>query len=86
MTSVPANIRSFCEKAPFNTDGITVALADLDGEYESIRAGQASESCDFELMDTDEDMASAMQEAARGAVAEIKNIPTGQWFLYDDPK
>lgn len=86
MTSVPTNIRSFCDKAPFNTDSITAALADLDGEYESIRAGEASDPCDFELMETDEDMASAMQEAARDAVAEIKNIPTDQWFLYDDPK
>lgn len=86
MQSVPTSIATLCEKAPFETEHVTSALADLHGEYDAIRAGEASDPCDFELLETDDDMAAAMQEAARDAVAEIRSIETGQWYLYDDPK
>ncbi len=85
IQSVPARIKSFCKNAGFDTDLVISALADLEGEYESINAGEPSEGCDFDLLETDDSMAAALQEASRKAVEEIKKIPLGQWFLYDDP-
>ena len=85
IQSVPAHIKSFCKNADFDTELVISALADLEGEYEAINAGDPSEGCDFDLLETDDSMAAALQEASRKAVEEIKKIPIGQWFLYDDP-
>ena len=86
ISTLPGHIRSFCDNAPFDTEAMLAALADLDGEYEAIRAGEASEPCDFELLETDKDIAAALQQASRGDVEQIRTIDAGQWFLYDDPK
>lgn len=86
IQSLPASIRSMCDKAPFDTKQVVASLADLEGEYESIQAGEASDPCDFELLETDETMALALQEASRDAVKTIRAMPTDQWFLHDDPK
>ena len=85
IQSVPANIRSLCEKAPFETEQVIASLADLEGEYEAIQTGEPSDACDFELLETDDAVALSLQEASRDAVKQIRTIPTGQWFLYDDP-
>ena len=83
--SIPAHIKSFCKKADFDTKVIISALADLEAEYASINAGDPSEGCDFDLLKTDDSMTAVLQEASRKTVDEIKKIPLGQWFLYDDP-
>ena len=83
--SIPAHIKSFCKKADFDTKLVISALADLEAEYESINAGDPSEGCDFDLLETDDSMAAVLQDASRKTVDEIKKIPRGQWFLYDDP-
>jgi len=86
IQSLPASFRSMCDKAPFDTKQVVASLTDLEGEYESIQAGEASDPCDFELLETDETMALALQEASRDAVKTIRAMPTDQWFLHDDPK
>jgi hypothetical protein len=86
MQTVPASIKSLCKKAPFDTDHIESALADLDAEYEAIAENNPSDPCDFELMNTDEAMAAAMQAVSLSAVEDIKKISIDQWFLYDDPR
>jgi hypothetical protein len=85
IKSLPASIRKFCEKAPFETDPLIESLADLEGEYEAIESGEPSDPCDFELLETDESMLASLQAATRDAIEEVKAIATGQWFLYDDP-
>ena len=61
IQSLPASFRSMCDKAPFDTKQVVASLTDLEGEYESIQAGEASDPCDFELLETDETMALALQ-------------------------
>ncbi len=85
INNLPKQIRAFCTAMDFNTTQVTESLADLDGEYQAILAGQASDPCDFELLEVDESMAISMQEAAKEAVARVRAVPVGQWFLYDDP-
>lgn len=86
MSSVPGSVRSLCQKAAFETEQVENSLEELEAEYHAIRAGEPSEPCDFELMDVDEDMALALQEASRDEAQAIRAIPIGQWFLYDDPR
>ena len=85
IQSVPASIKSFCKNAHFDTKLVISALADLEAEYVSINAGDPSDGCDFRLLETDDFMAAVVQEASRKTVDQIKKIPLGQWFLYDDP-
>lgn len=82
---VPAHIKSFCKNAHFDTKPVIRALADLEAEYLSINAGDPSDGCDFGLLETNDFMAAAVQEASRKTVDKIKKIAPGQWFLYDDP-
>ena len=85
MSSVPDSVRKLCQKADFETDQVENSLAELETEYQTIRAGEPSEPCDFALMDVDEDMSLALQSASRDEAKAIRAIPSGQWFLYDDP-
>ena len=86
MQSVPESVKAICTKASFDTEPILSALADLEGEYEAILGGEPSDPCDFELLETDENMALAMQEVSRAGAKKIRAIEAGQWFLYDDPR
>lgn len=86
MDQVQKGIAAFSEAVTFETGDLLESLADLDGEYDAIRAGEGSEPCDFEPIDMDEGIAASLQEASQEAVKQIEAIPLGQWFIYDDPK
>ena len=86
MQSAPTHVRGLCEKVPFDTEVVLASLADVEAEHEAMKAGEPSDPCDFDLVETDQAMVAAMQSATKQAVAEIKSVPIGQWFLYDDPR
>ncbi len=83
--SLPKQIRGFCESMKFETEFVIESLADLEAEWEAIRGNEPSDPCDFEPIEVDENMAASMQEATRDAVAKIKDVELGTWYLYDDP-
>ncbi len=83
--SLPKQITSFCEGMKFDTAFVVESLADLEAEFDAIRSNEPSDPCDFEPIDVDENMAASMQEATRDAVAKIKDVALGSWYLYDDP-
>ena len=56
LTSLPKQIRAFCQKMAFDTEAVTAALADLEGEYQSILANNPSDPCDFDPLEVDESM------------------------------
>ena len=85
MKTVPDHIKSLCENVPFDAAQMVSALADLEAEYDAIRSGEASDPCDFELLETDQSMAAASGKTTAQAIKKIKSIQVGQWFLYDDP-
>jgi len=85
IKSVPTYIKSFCKNADFNAELVISALADLEGEYESISAGDPTEGCDFDFLETDDSMAAALQEVSRKVIGEIKKIALDQWLLYGNP-
>ncbi len=86
IDQVQKGIAAFSQSVKFETEELLESLADLDGEYDAIRAGEGSEPCDFEPIDLDEGIAASLQEASQEAVKQIEAIPLGQWFIYDDPK
>ena len=65
MKTVPDHIKSLCEKAPFDAAQMVSALADLEAEYDAIRSGEASDPCDFELLETDQSMAAHPRKPLR---------------------
>ncbi|MDA0978939.1 MAG: DUF1631 family protein, partial [Proteobacteria bacterium] len=85
MKSLPARVRDLCADSPFDTEQVINSLDDLETEYEAIRAGQPSDPCDFELLESSKAMANALQSASSEAVKAVSKTPVGQWFLYDDP-
>lgn len=83
--NLPKQIRSFCDSMKFETQFVIDSLADLEAEFEAIKSNDPSEPCDFEPLEVDQNMAASMQEATRDAVAKIKEVELGNWYLYDDP-
>lgn len=83
--NLPKQIRTFCENMKFETEFVVESLADLEAEWDAIKGNDPSDPCDFEPIDVDENMAASMQEATRDAVAKIKDVELGSWYLYDDP-
>jgi hypothetical protein len=69
---------------PFDTDYIEACLADIEAEYEAIVDGNPSDACDFELMTTDAKHSENQSALADATLIKIKEIPRGQWYLYDD--
>ncbi len=84
MGSVPQNIRKLCQKASFNTDAVLASLADVEEEYNALRRNTPSDPCDFELLETDQSLAQALQAATPEAVERIRKVQPGEWYLYDD--
>lgn len=84
ITTLSARIRSFCQTLAFDTNAAVDSLADLDGEYEAILAGNASDSCDFDLMEINESMQSAALTIPEHLLREISRLDNHQWFLYDN--
>ncbi|MBL6690352.1 MAG: DUF1631 family protein [Pseudomonadales bacterium] len=83
--NLPKQIRTFCENMKFETGFVVESLADLEAEWDAIKGNDPSDPCDFEPIDVDENMAASMQEATRDAVAKIRDVELGSWYLYDDP-
>lgn len=84
MAELPGRIRKFCNKMHFDTTGVEHCLADLEGEYQSIAAGNPSDPCDFELLDVDPSLAERTVTIAPDILHEIQTLAEGRWFLYDD--
>ena len=60
------------------------ALADLEGEYEAIRAGHPSDPCGFELLDTSDNLVSSALSIPEHLYKQISALEGNQWFLYDN--
>lgn len=84
MDNLPRQFREFCESLCFNTAPFESCMADVEGEYEGIRANTPSDPCDFELIDIDPAMASVDSDVARDTLRTIEQFKEGQWFIYDD--
>ena len=84
ISKLPRQIEAFCERMPFDTRPLEACLADIEAEYEAILAGEPSDTCDFELMSTDVSHSENQSALDEETLQNIKNIPRGQWFLYDD--
>jgi hypothetical protein len=85
IESLPGSIKALCDISPFDTEQMLASLADVEAEWEAILGGDPSDPCDFDLLNTDEGVAAALEEATEDAVKEIHAIDIDQWFLYDDP-
>lgn len=84
ISALPDHIRSFCEKLDFDTSQFEASIADIESEYEAIRAGTPSDPCDFELMEVDSDMSDEDRQVDPEGLKQIEQFNAGQWFLYDD--
>ena len=60
------------------------ALADVEGEYEAIRAGHPSDPCGFELLDTSDNLVSSALSIPEHLYKQISALEGNQWFLYDN--
>jgi len=83
-TTLPAQIRTFCDALAIDTTDIQNSLGDIEAELESILSGEPSDPCDFELLDVDESMLETGQITNEKMIEQIENLKDGQWFLYDD--
>lgn len=84
ISKLPRQIQAFCEKMPFDTNPLEACLADIEAEYEAIIEGNPSDACDFELMTTDAKHTENQSALDDETLLKIKEIPKGQWYLYDD--
>ena len=84
MASLPDHVRTLCNALEFDTTTVVEALADLEGEYESIRAGKPSDACDFELLDTSDSLVSSALSIPEHLYKQIRALEGDQWFLYDN--
>lgn len=84
MSALPAQVQDFCSQLSFDTAPFESCMADVEGEYENIRAGTPSDPCDFELLETDASVAGFDSEVDRRMLRQIEQYKEGQWFLYDD--
>lgn len=84
MATLPGQIRTFCQKMAFDTTQVEACIADVEAEYDQIRAGTASDPCDFELLDVDASMSDGSRNIERDVQKRIEGFKEGQWFLYDD--
>lgn len=84
MATLPDHIKSLCERLDFDTSHFEESIADIESEYEAIRAGTPSDPCDFELMEVDSAMTEDNRQIDPDALKQIEQFAAGQWFLYDD--
>ena len=84
ISKLPKQIQAFCEKMPFNTEPLEACLADIEAEHEAILEGEPSDPCDFELMATDVSHNENQSKLDEETKQKIKEIPRGQWYLFDD--
>lgn len=82
MGSLPDKILSFNRKLNPDSTEMENVLLDIREEWEAIRQGNPSESCDFNSLSP---AAGVVAEAAGKPVgAEISGLDVGKWYLYDD--
>ena len=86
MSTLPGQIKKFCDRMPFDTTQVVASLADVEAEYEQIQSKSPSDSCDFDLLDVDSSMADVDEKLQPDISKTILGFGEGQWFLYDDPK
>ncbi len=84
MQALPNELREFLSKLEFDTTQYENCLADVEGEYEQIQSGTASDPCDFELIETDAGVAGTDSEVSRDVLRTIEQFKEGQWFIFDD--
>lgn len=84
MASLPGQVREYCAKLSFDTEPYESCMADVEAEFDLIRAGNASDPCDFELMEVDTSAAEGNRQIDREVLKQIERFKEGQWFLYDD--
>lgn len=84
MASLPGHVREMCDTLDFDTGYVVEALADLEGEYEAIRAGTPSDACDFDLLETNDSLSSGALTIPEHLYKQIKAFEGDQWFLYDN--
>lgn len=85
MKSLPKQITDFCKKMDFDTEQVEACMADVEEEYRLIREGNASDPCDFELLEVDPAMADGNRQVDEKVIKQIEKFEAGQWFIYDDP-
>ncbi|HKI73881.1 MAG TPA: DUF1631 family protein, partial [Pseudomonadales bacterium] len=85
MTSLPDRVKAFCATMKFDTEQVEACLADVEEEYTKIRENEASDPCDFELLEVDSSMGEPNQKIDLKTMKTIEAFGAGQWFLYDDP-
>ena len=85
MSTLPRQIKKFCDRMPFDTTQVVASLADVEAEYEQIKSKSPSDPCDFDLLEVDPNMADAGTELKPDIRKTILGFGEGQWFLYDAP-
>lgn len=86
MHSLHADIERFCNDLSFDTSGVEDCLADLRSEHDAIRFGEPSEPCDFDPINVDQSKLTVSQSLDTAALADIEQLSSGQWYLYDDKR
>ena len=86
MHNLHTDIAMFCHDVSVDSSGVEDCLADLLAEHNAMRTGTPSEPCNFDLINVDQSKLTVRQNLDTATVADIEQMTSGQWYLYDDKR